>query len=387
MGRKSAAILCAALLCAPVAFAQQTLAPAGYVKTETGVIDGATFRIDMPAKWNKSVVVMNHGYSPEPRIPQAGAPSARLRVFLDRGFAVAQSSYSRGGWAVEQALTDNVKMLKHFETKYGAPDTVIATGGAMGASVTTASVETQPDIYDAGLVTCCSGLDARLENMNWNFEMLALFDYYFPDVMPPVVGPLNGMPYSIGANSPTAAKVQAALDANPEKAEIFRRAWGRKKEDVASTVAFHSYLIHEAQERSGGNPFSNETTIYFVDDDITAVNKGVKRHRADPGANTYLKTWYTATGKPQKPLLILQPIYDPIVPSDTTEAYMALVRRNGGEKNVAFQIFDHYGHGSITTAEVAVAFDELLAWMKGGPKPKDGDGVERADPPRTGAGQ
>lgn len=387
MGWRSAAILGAALLCAPAALGQQTPAPPSDVQTETGVIDGATFRIDMPAKWNKGLVVMNHGYSPEPRIPQAGAPSARLRVYLDRGFAVAQSSYSRGGWAVEQALSDNVKMLKHFETKYGAAETVIATGGAMGASVTTASVEMQPQIYDAGLVTCCSGLDARLENMNWNFEMLALFDYYFPNIMPSVVGPLNGMPYSIGS-SPAAQKVQAALDANPGKAEIFRRAWGRKKEDVANTVVFHSYLIHEAQERSGGNPFSNETTVYYVDDDITAVNKGVKRHKADPGANAYLKKWYTATGTPQKPLFILQPIYDPIVPADTTEAYMALVRRNGGEKNVAFQIFDHYGHGSITTAEVAAAFDELLAWMKGGPKPKDGDGIERADPPRArGVGQ
>ncbi len=386
-------VLSAALACmTTVAIAQtpvtQNATPLAEIKTEAGVIDSATFRIDVPAKWNKGLVVMNHGYSPEPRIPQAGAPSARLRVFLDRGFAVAQSSYSRGGWAIEQAISDNAKMLKHFSAKYGEPQTVIATGGAMGASVTTASVEMQPEIYDAGLVTCCSGLDARLENMNWNFEMLALFDYYFPGVMPPVVGPLNGMPYSIGANSPTAAKIQAALDANPEKAEIFRRAWGRKKEDVASTVAFHSYLIHEAQERSGGNPFSNQTTIYYVDDDITAVNSGVKRFKADPGKNEYLKKWYTASGKPAKPLLILSPIYDPIVPADTTEAYMALARRAGGDRNVAFQFFDHYGHGSITTAEVAAAFDELLVWMKGGPKPMDGHGVNRADPPRAvGAGQ
>lgn len=67
------------------------------IKAETGIIDGATYRIDMPTKWNGGVVVMNHGCSPEPRIPAAGAPSARLRVFPDRGFAVAQSSYSRGG--------------------------------------------------------------------------------------------------------------------------------------------------------------------------------------------------------------------------------------------------------------------------------------------------
>lgn len=390
-------VLAAALLCAtPAAFAQTPTpqAAATDLKTETGVIDGATYRIDMPAKWNGGLIVMNHGYSPEPRIPAAGPASARITLFTDRGFAVAQSSYSKGGWAIEQAMTDNAKLIKHFTTKNKKPSPVIATGGAMGASVTTASVEMFPDVYDAGLVTCCSGLESRLENMNWNFEMLSLFEYYFPGVMPPVVGPLNGYEYSIGNTSPTAKKVQAALDANPEKAEIFRRAWGRKKEDVAGTVAFHTYLIHEAQERSGGNPFTNETTIYTVDDDIAKVNEGVKRFKADPGKDAYLKKWYTATGNLKKPLFIMSPVYDPIVPADTTEAYMAIARRNGSADKVVFQIFDHYGHGSVTTPEVAASFDALLAWMKGGPKPPSGRGVTineqrpaRAAAPPASAGQ
>jgi pimeloyl-ACP methyl ester carboxylesterase len=279
-------------------------------------------------------------------------------------------------------MTDNDKLIQYFRKTYGATRTIIATGGAMGASVTTASVEMRPDLYDAGLVTCCSGLESRLENMNWNFEMLALFDYYFPGVQPPIVGPLNGYAYSIG-RSPTSDKIQAALDAAPEKAEIFRRAWGRKKEDVAATVAFHTYLIHEAQERSGGNPFSNETTIYHVDDDHVAVNSGVKRYAAEPGKDAYLKKWYTATGNLKKPLMVLSPIYDPIVPADTTEAYVSIARRAGNADKVAFQFFDHYGHGAVTNPEVAAAFDELLAWMKGGPKPKSGHGVNRADPART----
>ena len=349
------------------------------VKTETGVIDGASFRIDMPANWNHGLIIMNHGYSPEPRKPADGPPTNRITLFTDRGFAVAQSSYSKGGWAIEEAMTDNEKLRKYFVKKYGKTNTVIATGGAMGASVTVASVENHPEIYDAGLVTCCSGLDPRLENMNVNFELLALFDYYFPGVLPPVVGPLNGYAYSIG-KSPTSDKIQKALDANPEKAEIFRKAWGRKKEDVATTVAFHTYLIHEAQERSGGNPFTNVTTLYQVDDDLTKVNSGVQRHAADPGKDAYLKKWYTATGRTTKPLMILEPIYDPIVPVQTTEAYVALAKRAGSENKVAFQFFDHYGHGSVTTPEVTAAFDDLLKWMKGGPKPMSGHGVNRADP-------
>jgi pimeloyl-ACP methyl ester carboxylesterase len=197
-----------------------------------------------------------------------------------------------------------------------------------------------------------------------------------------VVGPLNGYDYSIG-RSAAQQKVQAALDADPEKAEIFRRPWGRKKEDVASTVAFHTYLIHEAQERSGGNPFSNLTTIYNVDDDHVKVNNGVKRFAADPGANAYLKKWYTATGKTTKPLFIMSPVYDPIVPADTTEAYMALAARQDNLDKVVFQIYNHYGHGSVTTAEVANAFDALLKWMKGGPKPPSGLGVSIDEPRRA----
>jgi hypothetical protein len=373
-------MLAAALACAtPAAFTQTPAAPtatqASDIKTETGDIDGAKFRIDVPMNWNKGVVVMNHGYSPEPRIPAAGPPSARLRLFLDRGFAVVQSSYSKGGWAVEQAMTDNDKLIKYFKKKYGAAKPIIATGGAMGTGITVMSVEMRPDLYDAGLATCCSGLTPRLENENWNFQMLALFEYYFPGIMPPVVGPLNGYQYSIGANGDNVKKIQAALDANPEKAEIFRRVWGRKKEDVASSVAFHTYLIHEAQERSGGNPFSNETVIYNVDDDLAKVNAGVKRYAAESGKNAYMKKWYTASGKVTKPLFIMEPIYDPVVPVNTTEEYMNIVRRAGSEKMVAFQIYDHHGHGSVTNPEVAAAFDALLAWMKGGPKPPSGRGV------------
>jgi hypothetical protein len=373
----------------PTEVAEQTH---GDVKTERGVIDGATYRIDIPANWNRGVVVVNHGYdaAPTPRQPAAvtTAPSARQRVFLDRGFAVAQSSYSRTGWAIEQAMADNTRLIRYFEGKHGTIDTLIASGGAMGASITMMSIEAQPELYDAGLITCCSGLAPHLEAMNNVFELMVLFDYLFPGVMPPPVGPLNG--YS---NRDYTPKVQAALDANPEKAEIFRRLWGRQMEHVASSFTFQSYIIHEAQERSGGNPFSNDTTIYDVDADIQKVNEGVKRYKADKGANEYLKKWFTATGKLQRPLFIMSPIYDPTVPVQNTEAYVDIVRRAGHDDMMVFQIYDHFGHGSTTTPEVANAFDALLSWMKGGPKPPSGRGVtineERParGAPAPGAGQ
>lgn len=359
-----------ALSSSPIASAQGPAAPAAdNLKTEMGEIDGASFRIDVPANWNHGLVIMNHGYSMDPRKPQPGAASARIKVFTDRGYAVAQSSYSKGGWAAEQAIADNEKLRQYFVKRYGKTTSLWATGGAMGASITMIEVEMHPELYSGGLATCC-GTMVQSEGLNANFRMLALFDYYFPGVQPPLIGPLNGYTYG-GASD---AKIKAALEADPQKAEMFRRTTGRRLADLPNHVSFQTYIIHEAQERSGGNPFDNSTFLYVTDDEQAKVNDGVKRYEADPKAEGYLKKWYTPTGKPQKPLFIMEPVYDPVVSVQFVTGYVDIARKNGGLGNVAFQFFDHEGHGALTNEEVAAAFDQLVAWSKGGPKPRDGHG-------------
>ncbi|MGD2133606.1 MAG: DUF6351 family protein [Maricaulaceae bacterium] len=360
------------MLAAAAAFALLAAPAVAQVQTEMGEIDGATYRIDVPEEWNGDLIVMNHGYSPTPRIPRDGDPSARSLVYLDRGYAVAQSSYSAGGWAHEQAIVDNEKMIDHFIAEHGEPGRIFASGGAMGASITMMSVELQPEIYDGGLVTCCGALIPAIEWMNDDFEHLALFEHYFPGVAPPLVGPLNGMAY----NDPELREaVQAALDANPEAAERYRRVIDRKPEDTAFWTTFKTYLIHEAQERSGGNPFDNTTRIYIVDDeDLATINRAVPRYAADPEAVDYLRQWPPSTGELEVPLMILSPVYDPIVPVSSVIDYLDRARDAGAEDMVALQWFDHEGHGSTTSAEVAAAFDALVAWVDGGPKPFTGPG-------------
>ncbi len=362
--------IAAAVLAGPLALAQ---APAGpEIKTEMTKIDGVQVRIDMPAKWDKCLIVSNHGYSPEPRNPASGPPSARTKMFAERGCAVAASAYSKGGWALEQAMADNQKLIRYFSKNYGKPQWVYATGGAMGAATTMTSVEMFPNIYDGGLVTCCGTMaPSSWEAMTGSFRMMALFDYYFPGVLPSPVGPINGFMYG-GA---TDAKIEAAFKANPQKAEVFRRTTGRRMEHLANHVSFQTYISHEMQERAGGNPFDNSTYIYTLDDDPATVNAGVKRYVADPKAQAYAQKWFSPTGKPKKPLMIMSPVYDPVVTINNTAGYMDVVRKNGGLDKVSFQWFDHEGHGALSEAEVATAFDALVAWSKGGPQPKTGKGV------------
>jgi len=73
-------------------------------QNETGQLNGATFRIEVPAAWNKGLVMYCHGYefTGTPPLNWNDTQSKSLRdVFLSRGYAFAQSAYSTKGWAVK----------------------------------------------------------------------------------------------------------------------------------------------------------------------------------------------------------------------------------------------------------------------------------------------
>jgi hypothetical protein len=76
----------------------QSLSDAQAPIVANGVLQGAPYRIDIPAHWNGSLVMLMHGYEPkgmprsEPWPQNEAAP-----VFLQRGYAVAASAYSSQG--------------------------------------------------------------------------------------------------------------------------------------------------------------------------------------------------------------------------------------------------------------------------------------------------
>ena len=78
-------------------------------KVETGDINGAAFRIEVPAVWNKGLVMYCHGYDLSGnRPPNWDDPQTKTirDVFLSRGYAFAQSAYRTKGWAVKEAIED-----------------------------------------------------------------------------------------------------------------------------------------------------------------------------------------------------------------------------------------------------------------------------------------
>src|SRR5438552_7362977 len=144
------------LLCsAPALLAQ--VAPAAAV--ETGALDGANYRIEMPARWNHQLVIYAHGYRPV-RTPRPATnwdemqqPALRSE-FLSRGFAIAQSDYRTDGWAVKEALEDLEAVRLHFIRQHGTPARTYIAGHSMGGLLTVVTLEHQPGVYAGGLALC-----------------------------------------------------------------------------------------------------------------------------------------------------------------------------------------------------------------------------------------
>jgi hypothetical protein len=78
----------------------------------TGSLGGTAYKIEMPAAWNGTLILFSHGYI------APGAPNPALALdpvvgawLLAHDYAVAGSSYSRTGWAVAEALHDQMALL------------------------------------------------------------------------------------------------------------------------------------------------------------------------------------------------------------------------------------------------------------------------------------
>src|SRR5580704_8806992 len=244
----------AALLLATLAFA----AP----KVEIGTINGAAFRIDIPDNWNGGLVVYCHGYNAVPVTYKEDAKIPFLAAFTDQGYAVAESGYATGGWAIQEAAVDTESLRRYFIAKYGVPKETYLTGHSMGGFLTMMLMEIYPTVYDAALPLCGPLAASESFQSRGAFDALVLFSYYFPGILPdPTKIPKDFV--SGTGDKALVAKIQQALESSPEKAAALRHQNNVKaNKDLAGTLAFLVYLVKELNERSGGNPFDNRNIIY-----------------------------------------------------------------------------------------------------------------------------
>src|SRR2546429_6627050 len=127
--------------------------------TVVGDIGGALFQVQVPYPWNGTLVLFSHGYQRRgggvaDRPADAPDPVTQ-QWLLGHGYALAASGYSQQGWAVEQALHDQMALLDRFGSLgFGKPTRVIAWGDSMGGLLTTGLVQLHPNRFAGALPMC-----------------------------------------------------------------------------------------------------------------------------------------------------------------------------------------------------------------------------------------
>jgi pimeloyl-ACP methyl ester carboxylesterase len=368
---RGAALILSALAfiaCGGAARADTPAPAAPPVRVETETLDGASYRIDMPEKWNGVLLIYYHGYSETPVIFDKTKPNRMGSGFAAAGYAVAQSGYSVTGWALEQAIPETEALRQYTVAHYGKPKETYVMGHSMGGQLKLATIESYPNRYDGALALCGLLQPSTLAFASGG-ALVAAFEYYYPGLLP---DPLN-IGASAALDETLVKKVKDALPSNPTgRAEILALSHIKNDEDLASVMVFFTYIQRDLEQKIGASVLDNHDAIYAGGPDDNMLNDGVKRYTASPAALAYLKTWYTPTGVLQRPTLAVHTTYDPIIPAETTALYADAVRRAASSDYFVQQYVKHDGHCNIGGPETGAALGELIRWKRTGVKPNAG---------------
>ena len=334
---------------------------------------GALTEVCVPPAWNGDLVLFAHGYVP-PQLPLA-LPVLRLSdgtdlkdEVLSLGFALATTSYSKNGYAIQQG-GDDVQALRDLiaDQFAGRLRHIYLVGVSEGTLITVMLLERHPESYD-GALALCGPLDGGPSILKYLGDFRVVFDYFFPTVFP--FGALDVPPDAyLDWLTVYMPAIAGAVESDPLATDQLLDVTGAAVDpqdpgtSVSTAVGMLVYSIFGSNDllaTASGNPYDNASTDYQGSLDDVALNAGVERVDADPAARAYVQQFYETTGDIGVPLVTLHTLFDPIVPYAQEVAYAEKVAGSGDEALLTVIPVERYGHCNFTEAEVLDAFAQLV---------------------------
>lgn len=329
---------------------------AGHPKpaVHAGMLDGAPFRIDIPAGWNGDLVMLMHGYEPvfsQRKVPMT--PADATRVFLAQGYAVAQSEYASKGWAVGDAIEDNERLREHFIHAFKRPTHTYIFGFSLGGLETVASLERYRRAYAGALVVCGATISTPDIVSRAVLTPLVAFDTLIPGVLPDLAA--NDSPPFIPP-----AVFAKALQAHPQQAAVLDKRLQETAERLPGALMLYYMALRELEHRAGGMPVDNRHTVYRGFGDDASFNHRVHRYAGSPSAMAYAHRNVTLTGRLDVPLVMQWNAFDPTIPARFHPIYPDQVREAGNGKWLTVLPPVGEGHCTFTDQQIETAFMTLV---------------------------
>ena len=344
---------------------------------------GALYAFAVPDDWNGDLIIYGHGIV-DPAAPvvlpstQDGFTELR-EALLQRGFAVAYSSYSENGYALKDAFHRLHELPALFTDRVGRqPDRVYLVGHSLGAVAVQMLAEQFPGKYD-GALAMCGFLGGGQKEVEYLGDVRVLFDAYFPGVLPGDVltvpldahfrpgdplfnAVLNALQQGFFTpGTPTVAFAAAAKLPFISAQELIVGA--------LNAIGFNLRFTNDLLDRTnGGSFYDNLDTLYPA-----AINPIVDRFAASPRALKYLERFYAPSGDISSPMLTLHSTRDPVVPLFHETRYAGLAP---GQWLVQ-RTTNSFGHCAFNQQEMLTSFDDLVRWVTLGQRPSGGDATIR----------
>ena len=375
----------------------------GATNTLSPVIGGANNLIQVPANWNGTLLLYSHGYVfvGQPLTASDASDPLTAAALLQQGYALAGSSYSQNGWALQQAFHDQIALLNFFDATCGQPARTIPWGDSLGGIITAGLVQLFPQRF-AGAVPLCGVVSGGVGTWNEALDATFAFNTLLAGGALPVVhiqnpsGEFNQAEQILASAQNTVqgrARI-ALISALDDLPGWFNEASPQPASNDFTTQEQNQFLWNsqidfpfaflaraELESRAGGNPswnvgvnydlqlaqsadFKEVVALYKqaglnLNQDLHALNTA-PRINADPQAVKYLSQFITFDGDLDIPVLTMHTAGDGLVVNENEQSYAA-VAREAGDANQLRQVFvNRAGHCSFTPAENLVALHTLI---------------------------
>lgn len=372
---------------------------------EIGVLNGVTYRIKVPENWNGKLLMYAHGYSRSdpPTLVPFPIGSVLEEGLLDRGYALAASSYSNAGWAVKEGIKDTKNLTIFFKTHIEKPDLTILWGDSMGSVVTLKSIEKYPNIYDGAIVLSHIGAGTSLtfdmtlaialaydvalgwpeswgsvgdvrDNLDFETEVVPVLTaqvYDLSDPSNPTLNPanfgkfeflrlVNRLPFEGFYEGVVPLNLWLFGDmffATEGRAELEARARG----PVAQNLN-HTYTLSEDEKEYLADLGVNADYLLSLMNEQTVIE-------AKPSARNYMKKYADFTGELERPVLTLQPKGDGITAPANSTVYQETVEASGASDFLVQKYTNGNMHAVFTPEQVCAAFEAMEYWLDTGTRP------------------
>jgi pimeloyl-ACP methyl ester carboxylesterase len=343
---------------------------------------GALYAFAVPDDWNGDLIIYGHGIVDPAApvvLPTTQDGFAQLKeALLQRGFAVAYSSYSENGYALKDAFHRLHELPALFKDRVGRrPDRVYLMGHSLGAVAVQMLAEHFPRKYD-GALAMCGFVGGGLQEVEYLGDVRVLFDAYFPGVLPGDVitvpanvlfrpgdplfqAVLNALLQGFAPGGQTVAFATAAKLPFTSAQEIIAGA--------LTAIGFNLRFTNDLLERTNGRSFyGNLETLYPV-----AIDPLVGRFSASRRGLHYLERFYAPSGDIRSPMLTLHSTRDPVVPVFHETLYAGLAPGH----LLVQRTTNSFGHCAFNQQEMLTAFEDLVRWVTLGQRPAGGDATVR----------